>query len=138
MSAVYPNEGLPILLDQLWRAAAAPVTPWQIFLWANNVVPDQATVAADITPASFTGYSPVNITRSTWVASVVSANHGVTTYGSTPILWTATGGFQIIYGYGIYEPVSNKLLLIERFATSINLAATPIIGVLPRTTDTTE
>lgn len=138
MPAVYPNEGLPILTDQLWRAAAAPVVPWEFFLFANDLTPDQDTVAADVVLATFVGYSGVQITRSVWLAASVVADKGSTQYGASPIVWTCTGDAEVIYGYGIIDPASNKLLLIERWAAAVDLSVQPLVGVLPRTTDTTE
>jgi len=138
MTAVYPNEGLPTLLSLLLKDAAVPVVNWLMFLWVNNEVPDQDSVLADFDVATFTGYSDVTITRATWTAPAIVANKAVSTYGTTPTLWTATGAFEDIYGYGIYRPDTSKLLIVERFAALVDLSVTPIIGVLPRVTLTTE
>lgn len=138
MPAVYPKEGLPILVAQLWKASGAPVTPWEFFLYANDLTPDEDTVAADVTPATFTGYGTVQVDRSLWTTPTVVGSKGVTQYGAAPIVWTCTGSPETIYGYGILEPDANKLLLIERFAAPIDLSVIPMIGVLPKTTETTE
>lgn len=134
MPLVAPNSGLPLLQALLWKDAAVPVLPWYLVLWANNYVPLQTSVIADFTAATFTGYSPVELTRATWQAPAIVANKALIQYGTTPQTWTATAGFQTIYGYLIFEGTSNKLLIAERFAVPVDLSLYPVIGVLPRIT----
>lgn len=138
MPLVAPNEGLPLLIGVLFKDAAPPALDWQLILWANNIVPTQATVLADLALATFTGYSNVSLTRGTWSAPIMVGDKSQTTYGTTPQLWTATAAFQTIYGYAIYDPTPDFLLIVERFALPVNLALFPFIGVMPRVTLTTE
>jgi len=138
MPAVYPNEGLPTLLSLLLKDVAFPVLDWQMFLFTNNEVPDQDSVLADFDIATFTGYGDVSIDRPTWTAPAIVANKAVSTWGTSPTLWTCTAAPEEIFGYGIFDPDTDFLLLVELFAVSVDLAVTPIIGVLPRITLTTE
>lgn len=138
MPLVTPDEGLPILLALLLKDAAMPGTAWKLTIFVNNLTPTQATVFADMTVATFTGFSEVTIARGTWVSPTVSSHKGVTTYGSTPTQWTLTATPQTVYGYAIYDPATSKILWIERFASSVALIVGSIIGVLPRVTLTTE
>lgn len=138
MPLVAPNNGLNLFNALLWKDAAVPALPWYLVLYSNNFTPTQASVIADFTEATFTGYSAVELNRATWQAPALVGNKSQIQYGTTPITWTATAGFQTIYGYVIFEGVSNKLLIAEKFATAVDLNLYPVIGVLPRVTLTTD
>ena len=138
MPLVAPNEGLTLLIGVLFRDAAPPALDWQLMLWVNDYTPVQATVLADLTLATFTGYSNVGLTRGTWTAPVLVGNKSMVQYDTVPITWIATGGYETVYGYAIYDPTEDVVLIAERFAEPVDLTAFPTIGVLPRVTLTTE
>lgn len=138
MALVAPNDGLPYLLALLMKDAAVPVLDWQLALYSNNYTPTQASVIGNFTVATFTGASIVGLSRGTWQAPALSTNKALIQYGTTPIVWTATGAYQTIYGYFVFELGANKVLIAERFATAVDLNLYPVVGVLPRVTLTTD
>lgn len=134
MPLVAPKVGLPTLIKILFSDAAVPALDWQLFLWVNNVVPDADSVVSDFTNASFAGYSIVGLSRATWTAPVIVGEKTQISYGTAPIMWTATDDFEVVFGYGIFELGTNFLLVVERFAAPVDLTIYPQIGVLPRVT----
>lgn len=138
MPLVAPNDGLNLLIALLFKDASVPVVDWQLALFKNNYTPTQASVIGDFTPADFTGYSGVGISRATWQPPALVGNKALIQYGTTPITWTATGNYQTIYGYLIFSLAGNKVLIAERFAVPVDLTIYPVVGVLPRVTLTTD
>lgn len=138
MPLVAPNDGLQLLIALLLKDASVPVLDWKLDLYRNDYTPVQGSVPASFTVANFTGYSQVSITRATWNAPTLVGNKAQIQYGYTPITWTATGSYQIIFGYFITEPATDKLLIAERFAVPVDLSVYPVVGVLPRVTLTTD
>lgn len=138
MPLVALNAGKPLLLSLLFKDAAVPALPWYLILYSNNFVPLETSVLADFTQATFTGYSPVELTRATWQAPVMVGNKALIQYDTVPQTWTATAGFQTIYGYVIFQGVTNTGIIAERFATPVDLTLYPVVGVLPRVTLATD
>jgi len=135
---VLPNEGLPALLDYMIRATISGVVDWELMLWTNDITPDQGTVYADLTEATFTGYSRPTITRGTWTAPAVSADHAVSTYDSVPISWSCSAGSETVYGYALVTVTSPVIRFVERFAVPAVMSPGAVLAVLPRLTLTTE
>lgn len=138
MALVVLNTGKPLLISLLFKDAAVPALPWYLVLYKNNFTPLETSVLADFTEATFTGYSPEELTRATWQAPAMVANKALIQYGTGPITWTATAAFQTIYGYLIFQGVTNTGIIAERFATPIDLSLYPVAGVLPRVTLATD
>lgn len=137
MAVVLPNEGLPDLLAYWLGKTVNTFFDWQLVLWKNSFTPVQSTVYADIVLATFTGYSPVTVVKANWTSPVIDTDKAVSTWNTTPQLWTCTAGSETIYGYALVTPSSPKILAIERFASPVPVAPGGIIGVLPRLTFTT-
>jgi len=135
---VLPDIGLADQLDYMLRAAIVGVLPWELALFTNNPTFSQATVWADMTEATFTGYSRVTLTRATWTAATIISGRAVSTWDTVPVQWTCTGSPQTIYGAAILEPVSNKVRKAEKFASPVVQAVGGILQFLPRWTYTTE
>lgn len=135
---VAPNEGLADQLDYLLRAPISGVPPWYLILWTNDdLVPEQATVFADLDEADFSGYSRITLSRSTWTASVIEDNAAVSTYGTDPQQWTSSGQPQELYGWAIITPVGSVIRYIETFPSPVTAAPGKPVAVLPRVTLTT-
>jgi hypothetical protein len=137
MPLVLPNVGLPFLTDRILRAAPVGMVPWQLVLWTNEYEPVQATVWSDLEEAVFDGYSRITLTPATWTAAVMVGDEAVSTYGTTPQLWTCTSDPEEIYGYAIIDSVSEKIYIVEAFEEPEELVVGRTIGVLPRYTQTT-
>lgn len=134
MPIVAPNEGLPALLDYILRDDVDGVADWELILFVNDITPDQDTEYADLTEATFTGYSSVTVTRGDWTAAVIDSDVAVSTWGAAATTWTNTGSEQTVYGYAMVTATSPVIRLIERFASPVVLATNGILGLLPRVT----
>lgn len=132
---VAPNEGLPDQLAYIVKAPISGVLPWVLLLWLNaDLYPTDDTVYADLTEASFTGYSRVTVDRSLWTDPVLQADAAVTTWGTSPTQWTATGTPQTLYGWAMVTQISPVIRYIQRFPIPIIAADGVPVGVLPRVT----
>jgi hypothetical protein len=134
MPVVLPNEGLPTLLSYWLGRVSNSFAPWSLVLFSNNLTPDQATVYADMTLASFGGYSPVTLGPTTWTSPTIVSGKAVSTYDVTPQTWTVSSGSGTIYGAAIVTPTSPIIIAIERFAYPIALTVGGVLGYLPRIT----
>lgn len=134
MPLVAPIQGLPLLIGVLFKDGTPPPLNWLLILWQNDLVPDAETELLDLVPADFSGYSDVELSRGTWTTPAIVGNKSVVTYGTTPILWNVSSSSQIIYGYAIYDPTTEVLLIVERYSTPVNLTGKTLTGVLPRVT----
>lgn len=133
-----PNEGLA---DQLAYILAAPISgvlPWLLMLWTNaELVPDQDTVYADLTEATFQGYSRVTLGRDQWTTPVIEDNAAVSTWTTQPTQWIATGTPETLYGWAIITPVDSVIRYLEPFPAPVTAAPDMPVGVLPRVMLTT-
>lgn len=134
MSLVAPNEGLVDQLTYILKSTISGVADWVLILFKNNPTLTQATVYADLTLATFGGYSPVTLTRGSWVTPTISSGVAVSTYTTTPQVWTVSSGSETIYGYAIVTASSPVIRYVEKFASPVAVAAGGILGVLPRVT----
>lgn len=137
MPVVLPNEGLPDLLAYWIGKSVNTFFDWNLVLFKNALTPVQATVYADLVLATFTGYSAVPVTKADWTSPVIDTDKAVSTWKTTPTLWTCTAGSETIYGYALVTPSGPKIMAVERFASPVPVAPGGIIGVLPRLTFTT-
>jgi hypothetical protein len=133
MALTAPNEGLCDQLDYLLSAPIVGVVPWYLVLWTNDdLTISQATVYADLTLATFTGYGPATLVRSGWTAAVLDGDQAVSTYGSAPVMWVNSGEPQTIYGWAIVTPVAPVIRYIEPLPYPVTLETGDPLGVLPR------
>jgi len=132
MSLVLPNEGLPYLLANMLRLGTPDPLPWILSLFVNYIEPDQETTFADLESASFIGYSPGTVSAANWVAPTIEDDRAVSTYTTTPKLWTCAGAPETVYGYALLTTTTNLLLVVKRFADEVELEIGGVIGVLPR------
>lgn len=139
--AVLPNEGLPALLKYMLQSTISGVLPWELMLFTNDYTPDQGTTLADLTEATFSGYSRETLTRSIWTSPTVIDDHAVSTYGTTPIQWISSGGpTETPYGVGYVDVAAGVLRFVQRFEPADIRAVAPggVLTFLPRLTLTTE
>lgn len=130
---VAPNEGLADQLDYILSAPISGVLPWLLILWTNDdLVPAQDTVYADLTEATFTGYSRVTLARATWTAAVISDDAAVSTYDTVPTQWMPTGAPEIVYGWAIITPVDSVIRYIEPFPSPVTATTGVPLGVIPQ------
>lgn len=134
MPLVLPNDGLPSLLQWMLREAIAGVPDLVFTLWVNDLEPDQDTVLADLTIASFGGFQEQTLTRAGWTSPVIDAGQAVSTWGTVPTEWTVTQGPEEIFGWAAYNPDTLQLVIVERFDVSRTPGVGEKIAVLPRVT----
>jgi len=137
MPLVAPNEGLNDQLAYILKSTISGVTDWELMLFINNATLTQATVFADLSEATFGGYSRVTLTRASWTSPTIIADKAVSTYTTTPTTWTVSSGSETVYGYAIITATSSVIRYVEKFASPVAVVAGGILGVLPRVTLTT-
>lgn len=113
---ILPDEGIGDQLEYILRASISGVLPWRLILWVNDVEPDADTELADLTEATFGGYSAVSLTRATWTVPVVDAGCATSTWGTDAIVWYVTSGpEETVYGYAMYDTTELVLRFVQRF-----------------------
>ena len=105
MALLIPNEGETAILTRILA------TNLSLGLFKNNLTPTDATVFADVTAATFTGYAAVTLTGGSW--SVAAGAPAIATYAVQTFTCSAAGTAETIYGYYIYS--GTTLYWIERF-----------------------
>lgn len=113
---VMANTGTPILLNYLLQRTANNYPDWLLMLWTNSsLFPTPATVYADLSEATFTGYARQTIIHAGWGApAIISSTFARSTYGSL-FSWTNTGSAQPIYGYAVITPSPFTLIYCQKF-----------------------
>ena len=98
-------------------------------LYNNNYTPGQATVLADFTEATFTGYTGTTFARSAWGAATANPVTNKGEISASQISWTA-GSAETVYGYYVTsDDVSPVLLWAELFDTSKALQTNDILNI---------
>lgn len=119
---VCPNEGKALALDELFRLT----TTRESFLLAQFIAGGpvvDASVFADFTLASYTGYASVAIARGAWNAATVAANIGSIAKGTDPVFTCSGGSPQTVNGLLLYGATSGKIYLGVNYGTPIVMAA---------------
>ena len=129
---VLPNEGLADQLAYIIKSTISGVADWELMLWINDIEPDQDTVYADLTEATFDGYGRVTLVRSDWTSPTIIADQAVSTYTTTPQVWIVGSGPQTVYGYAVVTPSSPVIRIIERFEPPPTVDVGGIVAVLPK------
>ena len=128
---VLPNQGLIAQLSLLLKDSIMGVDPLEFILFQNDYIPVQTSVWADLTEATFMGYSRVTVTRSDWTSPVIVANKAVSTWKTVGTSWTNTSSTQTIFGFALITPVTPVIRVVERFVSPVVLANGGVITVLP-------
>jgi hypothetical protein len=103
---------------------------WTIHLFNNNYTPVLGSTAENFTETSFSGYSSVAMTRSTWQTATTSGSVAQIQFGASPVTWTCTGSGDTIYGAYILDG-SNNLLWAELFTSPRTLASGDVLNYTP-------
>jgi hypothetical protein len=115
-NGIIPNEGLPAVLKRLLDPAGSGSATWRAVLWVNDLVPDEDTVLADLTQATFGGYAFATLTPGTWTAATVVAGCATSTWGTVPITWTVSlAAGQTVYGWAMRDATVPQLRFVQRF-----------------------
>lgn len=134
-NGIVPDEGLADELSAIVVNPATEFAAWSLLLWVNDYTPDESTTLADLTEASFTGYSRRSLIASQWQAPTVAAHLATAVWGTTPQVWTnGDSGDVTVYGCAYFDTVAGVLRFVERFDDADIVAVTPggTIAVTPR------
>lgn len=112
MALLVPNngegDGLKAFLNH--TAATDPI----LRLYTNNITPAETDTAVTYTEATFTGYSSVTLTGSSW--SVVEGAPSEGSYAQQTFTSTAGSQNQSCYGYFVTRTTSGRIGWAERFS----------------------
>ncbi|MDQ5980468.1 MAG: hypothetical protein QG602_3445 [Verrucomicrobiota bacterium] len=144
MAFVLSNEGEKLLLDAAVGKVAAGNLKLKLF--QNNVTPGHADTTATFTVATFTGYTTVTLTTSSWNAGVAGtgtgtalANKASIDYAQQTFTMGTPGTTNTIYGYYITDNAETTLLGAEKFSTAKSMAVSgDAIKITPKLTLSTE
>jgi len=134
---VAPNEGLSRLLLYIVQAEELTLFPWQALLFTNDITPTQATVLADLTEVTWTGYTRLTLDPTGWTAPAIDSGQAVSEWGLLPNIWTNGGGpTETVYGYAIVDTLAGVIRFVQRFDSGDIRAVPPgeSVAVLPRIT----
>jgi hypothetical protein len=115
MSLVVTNQGERVLLEWALKSAGGAL---KLKLFQNNVTLSPTTVAADLTEATFSGYTARTLARASWNAPSTNGD------GKAEIRYSADQTYdfasnQSIWGYYLTDS-SDVLLAAEKFAAVRN------------------
>lgn len=112
MALLVPNngegDGLKAFLNH--TAATDPI----LRIFTNNITPAETDVAATYTEATFTGYSAITLTGSSW--SIVEGAPSEGSYAQQTFTSTAGAQNQSCYGYFVTRTTSGRIAWAERFS----------------------
>lgn len=119
MTLIVPDEGEIRLLDMLVNAVG--MTNVRLRLFQNNITPDQDSVYATFTIATFSGYA--DTTPAMGAASTVSHKGKIVDGSARNFTHNGGGTANTIYGYYVVDTGTSKVLWAERFSSSQSMAA---------------
>lgn len=122
MNMVIPNEGKTKWLDAAVLLSGGSDTVFNVKLYQNNYTPVDGSTAADFTEATFTGYTAVALTRSTFGAAAITSNVAYSTYPTPPAFNCTGGSSQTIYGWYMVGATSGKVYAAQKFDTARTLS----------------
>jgi hypothetical protein len=116
-AGVLPDEGITAQLDTILRRTVSGLSNWWLILFVNDYTPDDTTTLADLTEATFGGYTRVELTRPDWSAAVIDhPGCAKSVWGTDAIVWLVTSGpTETIYGFAYVDFTTNKVQLAQRF-----------------------
>jgi hypothetical protein len=110
MPLVVPNNGEG---DALKGYVGVALEPLVLKLFKNNYTPGETTVAADLTEATFAGYSAKSLVPATWV--VTEGAPGEAAYPLQTFTSSAAQTAESIYGYYLVRATSGRIAHVQRF-----------------------
>jgi hypothetical protein len=116
MSLVIPQEAITDSLDTFVNRIA----PEDIILrlYANDATPSTASVAADFTEATGSGYAAIPLVPANWSAVVPGDELTPSTTSYPATTFTFTDAHAGIYGYYATRATSGRLAFAKRFTNA--------------------
>ena len=85
-------------------------------LFINDITPDRATVAADLTEMSTLGYAAKDLAGANWAVAAGATESDPAQASYAQQVFTFEAGDTVpVYGYYVQGAVTGKLLWVERF-----------------------
>lgn len=112
MAGLVPVNGDGLALKN-WLNKTAPQDQ-RLKLFINDITPNKATVAADFSEASFTGYAFKALSGASWTVTERTSD-AIATYAAQTFTRTASGAPQTAYGYYVVQATSGIVMFAERF-----------------------
>lgn len=118
MALIVVNSGELNFLDTITTAAASD--DWKIELYTNSVSINGDSVYGDFTPPTGAWYTVKDV--SGWTSAATDGS-GIAYTTASQVSWKVTTAYagEDVYGYIIYIPGSNNLMLAEAFSTSLRM-----------------
>ena len=113
MTLLVPNAGEVIALEAFVNKTA-PANQ-SLRLYQSNTTPSETDTAASYTEATWTGYSAITLTGSSWGAASAGAPSSIA-YAQQTFTSTAGSQSQNNYGYYVTQAGSGTLMWAERFS----------------------
>lgn len=87
----------------------------ELFLYVNDITPDDDTVNATLTEMSTLGYAAIALVKANWNVVAGASGQPCTASYATQTWTFAAGGAVTVYGYGVRDVTTKKLAWAERF-----------------------
>lgn len=130
---VVPNDGLKQQAGLCWATPGTYTEDFKVDLYQNNHTPVQASVTADFTVATFTGYATVTVARSTFGSPSISGIAAVITSSVNPAFSCTGGANQTVYGFIITGATTGLLYFAQLFGASVTMAPGATLTLTPFT-----
>lgn len=121
MTGIIPNDSEALAIGRFVGKTAQE--NFTLKLYKSNTTPADASVTADFTESTFTGYSAATLTMASWT---VTQNSGTTpsvaSYAEQTFTSSANQTAELVYGYFIVGATSGKLIAAEKFATAVSIS----------------
>ena len=108
MDLLFPDAGLVYQLQQI----LTPRVHYHLFV--NTYVPTLYSTVADLTEASFSGYTPAVVHVADFTITGVAGHNGYAIAPPVTFL-NSSGGAELVYGYYVTDQTDTILLAIALF-----------------------
>lgn len=133
MALYVPNAGEIKALEWALKSAG---TDMKLKIFQNDVALSPTMTAADLTEATFTGYTARTLTRATWGAAFTNGDgKAQINYGTDQVYTFASS--QTIYGHYFTDDADN-LIAVEKYSLARAQVSGNEFTIQPRLTFTTE
>jgi len=127
------NTGTPTLLNYMLQRVTNNYLDWLLMLWTNPTLsPTPATVYADFTEATFTGYSRRVILHNGWGDPVIIDGAFARSVYTNLVAWYPSGTPQTVYGYAIITPTPFDLICSQKFDAPYEMVPGGTLQFYPR------
>ena len=112
-----PDEGKLLWLYWALCTDGSDLEDFTLRLYKNNFTPDDNTVLADFTEATFGGYGAVGIARASMGTPTIVSHVAESTRSSAPVFTCTSGSSQTVYGWYLESNTTNKCVATQAFDT---------------------